>query len=265
MTERVAFNRSTVVAAFLLIAFLAVAWAENGAEALQLLPREKFDLNLPKITVSTDYITGDFSGIRITFSGTNDQILIGIGNDMYIKNSPRGSDKTLYSEPPEKASFMTKFETKYITKVNNAFIETLEDFDKLLQKQKWAECRYLDSYFPNFLKGYYYFLGAIRNTTNALPRAARVPEQEYDVSLNSPKTDARIKCWQRNPENIIKLRIASRELAHQLRVYQKLIDKSKNDEDVITPREMEEALIIFVRIYFNLKPPSPVIMKNRRG
>jgi hypothetical protein len=263
MTERVAFNRSNFAAVFILFFSLAVVGADNGTEALQLLPREKFDLILPKITVSTDYITGDFSGVRITFPESNDQVMIGTGNDMYIKNSPRGSEKTLYSEPPEKASFLTKFETKYITKVNNAFIETLEEFDRLLQKKEWAQCRYLDSYFPNFLKGYYYLIGAVRNTTSALPRAARVPEQEYDVSLNSPKTDARVNLWQRNPEYIIKLRIAARELAHQLRAYQKLIDKSKNSEDVIIPREMEEALIIFVRIYFNLKPPSPVIMKNR--
>ncbi|MBN1127879.1 MAG: hypothetical protein JXA71_02760 [Chitinispirillaceae bacterium] len=264
MTERVNYHRRTIVAVSAALVFFTGVPADNGTEALQLLPREKYKIILPKITVSNDYITGDFNGVRITFPESNDQVMIGTGNDMHIKNSPRGSDKTLYNESPEKACFLTKFEIKYISKVNDAFIQTLEEFDRLLQKQEWAKCRYLDSYFPNFLKGYYYFIGAAQNTSGALPRAARVPEKEYDVSQNSPKTDARVNQWQKRQEYVIKLRIASRELAHQLRAYQKIIDKTKGSEGIITPREMEEAMIIFIRIYFNLKPPSPVIMKNSR-
>jgi hypothetical protein len=241
------------------------AQSDTDAKALQLQPREAFKLDLPKITVSIDYITKDFSGVRISFANSNDQILIGTGNDMYIRNSPRGSDKTLYSEPPEKESFLTKFEIKNIIMVNKSFIETLDDFNRLLQHKEWAKCRYLDIYFPNFLKGYYYFIGATRSSTCALPRSARIPEEEYDVSQNSAKTDWRVRKWQLDPEYIIKLRIAAQELAHQLRGWQRLLESQDSDEDILTPKEMEEALIIFVRVYFSLKPPLPIVTKKYRN
>ncbi|MBN2036955.1 MAG: hypothetical protein JW768_09465 [Chitinispirillaceae bacterium] len=257
-------HRASVRGVTVVLLFLCGVLAQKGAETHKLLPREKFKLELPKITVSVDYITKDFNGTRLTFSNSNDQVFIGTINDMYIKNSSRGSDKTLYSESPEKASFLTKFEIKYITKVNKEFIKTLDLFDKLLQKKEWAKCRYLDGYFPNFLNGYYYFIGAARSSSCALPRAARIPEQAYDVSLSSPKTDWRINHWQFNPEHIIKLRISAKELSYQLGVWQKLLEKRKNNEDIVTPKEMEEAFIIFVRLYFNLKPPSPIVVKKSR-
>jgi hypothetical protein len=147
--------------------------------------------------------------------------------------------------------------------VNKEFVTTLEDFDKMLQKKNWARCRYLDAYFPNFLNGYYYLVGAVRSSSCALPRGARVPEQEYDVSLNSLKTDARINNWQFTLDYILKLRIAAKELAHQLQNWQKSLDKLGKSEDVATPRELEETLMIFVRVYFNLKPPSPVVVKKQ--
>jgi hypothetical protein len=256
---------SLVFSTMLLPCFVFVhAQTEDDSKALQLQPREAFKNVLPKITVSVDYITKDFNGVRISFPESNDQVLIGVGDDMYIKNSSRGSDKTLYSEAPEKASFLTKFETKYIGIVNKSFIKTLEDFDRILQRKEWAKCRYLDGFLPNFLKGYYYFIGATRNSSCALPRSARVPEEEYDVSQNSPKTDWRIRDWELRPEYVIKLRIAAQELAHQLDLWQKLLEKERMNEDIVTPKEMEETLIIFVRIYFNLKPPSPIIAKKYR-
>jgi hypothetical protein len=252
------------IAASMLLCLRAGAEGDADTKALQLEPRQEFKLDLPKITVSIDYITKDFNGVRITFANSNDQIIIGTGNDMYIKNSPRGSDKTLYSEPAEKESFLTKFEIKNIVMVNKSFIKTLDDFNGLLQRKEWAKCRYLDIYFPNFLKGYYYFIGATRSSTCALPRSARVPEEKYDVSQSSAKTDWRVRKWQLDPEYVIRLRIAAQELARQLRLWQRMLEKNKSDEDIVTPKEMEEALIIFVRVYFSLKPPSPIVIKKYR-
>jgi hypothetical protein len=142
-----------IIAGCALLSLQAGAQNDDDTQTPHVLPREEFKLDLPKITVSTDYITNNFSGVRISFTGSNDQILIGTGNDMYIKNSSRGSDKTLYSEPPGKETFLTKFEIKTISMVNKSFIKTLENFDRMLQKKEWAKCRYLDIYFPNFLKG----------------------------------------------------------------------------------------------------------------
>jgi hypothetical protein len=237
----------------------------QDTEALQLQPREPYSLNLPKIAVSVDNVTNEFNGVRINFAGTDDQVFIGTYDDYYIKNTLRGSEKTLYREETEKAGFISKFEAKYISKVNKEFIIALEQFDGLLQKGNWGRCRYLDCFFPRFLTGYFYLICAARCSENALPRGARIPEECFDVSLNSPKTDARINMWRASPEYVIKLRIASKELAQQLRIWQKDIDKAKENDDVASSKEMEESLIILDRVYFNLKPPIPVVLKRPRN
>jgi hypothetical protein len=237
---------------------------DSNSKALQLEDREKFDLALPKISVSADVETQDFNGVKILFPESNDQVIIGMGDDMYIKNTSHGAEKTLYREPTEKAGFVSKFEAKTLSKVNKEFADALEQFDKILQKNNWGRCLYLDAFLPHFLNGYYFLICAIRNSTTALSRGARIPENEYDVSLYSEKTDARIRQWRSTQDNIIKLRIASKELNHQLKVWQKSLDKVNDNEDIAASRELEEAFIVFVRVYFNLKPPSPIVFKKQR-
>ena len=188
--------------------------------------------------------------------GSDDQVFIGMYDDMYIKYTSSGREKVLYRELPEKASFISKFEAKNIIKINKYFISALDVFENLLQKNNWGRCLYFDAYFPHFLSGYYSLICAARNSDCALPISARVPEQEFDVSLSSPKTDARINRWRSAPDTIIKLRIACKELSHQLKLWEKNLDKVKDNEDTATPKELEEALVGFVRVYFNLKPVS---------
>lgn len=253
---------AATIATFYLSAIGVVSGQDT--EALQLQTREPFTLNLPKIAVSVDNVTNDFDGVRITFAGSEDQVFIGMYDDQYTKNTSRGAEKTLYRENPEKAGFITKFEAKNISKVNKEFIVALEQFDALLQKSSWGRCLYFDCFFPRFLNGYFYLICAARCSQSALPRGARVPEGCFDVSLNSPKTDARINMWRASPEYVIKLRIASKELTQQLEMWQKNIDRSKDNDDVATPKDLDESLIILVRVYFNLKPPSPVVLKRPR-
>jgi hypothetical protein len=242
----------------------AYGQSDSATKALQLEPRESFSLNLPKISVSADVETQDFNGVKIIFQESNDMIVIGTGDDMYIKNTSHGAEKTLYREPPEKAGYVSKFEARTLSKVNKEFAETLEQFDKFLRKNDWGRCLYLDAYFPHFLNGYYYLICAVRNSSTALPRGARIPENEYDVSLYSSKSDARIGLWRSSQDNIIKLRIACMELNHQLMEWQKSLDKVNDNEDVAVSKELEEAFIVFVRVYFNLKPPSPIVFKKLR-
>jgi len=251
--------------ALLYVCSFAYTQTGNVSEALQLLPREEFPLELPKLFVSMDDETKEFDGVRVTFPPDYaDQVFVGTYDDMFIKNTSNGREKVLYRELPEKAGFFTKFEAKNIIKVNDYFSNTLEDFEKLLQKNSWGRCLYLDAYFPHFLSGYYSLIGAARNSECALPFGARVPADEFDVSQNSLKTDARINRWRSSPDTIIKLRIASKELAHQLKVWEKNLDKAKDNEDTVTPREMEDALVFFVRAYFGLKPAAPVVLKRKR-
>jgi hypothetical protein len=258
--------RFSRIAAPIAILFLCTVHAVfcQDTEALQLQTREPFTLNLPKIAVSVDDVTNDFDGVRISFAGSEDQVFIGTYNDQYTKNTSRGAEKTLYRENPEKSGFISKFEAKYISKVNKEFVLALEQFDVLLQKGSWGRCLYFDCYFPRFLNGYFYLVCAARSSESALPRGARVPEECFDVSLNSAKTDARINMWRASPDYVIKLRIATKELAQQLQIWQRNIDRAKENDDVATPKELEEALIILDRVYFNLKPPSPVVLKRPR-
>lgn len=252
-------SRITAPAAVL---FISSVFGQDP-EALQLQTREPFTLNLPKISVSVDDVTNEFDGVRITFAGSEDQVFLGTYNDQYTKNTSRGAEKTLYRENPEKAGFISRFEAKNILKVNKEFILALEQFDALLQKGSWARALYFDCFFPRFLNGFYYMICAVRCSESALPRGARVPEECFDVSLNSPKTDARINLWRASPDYVIKLRIAGKELGVQLQTWQKSIDRAK-DDDVATPKELEESLIILERVYFNQKPPSPVVLKRPR-
>jgi hypothetical protein len=250
-----------------LLSACSFAYAQFGDEnkALQLQPREEFSLDLPKISVSVDDETQEFSGVRITMPGSDDQVFIGMFDDMYIKYTSSGREKVLYRELPEKAGFISKFEAKNIIKINKYFISGLEIFENLLQKNNWARCLYLDAYFPHFLCGYYSLVCAARNSDCALPIGARIPEKEFDVSLNSPKTDARINRWRASPDTIIKLRIACKELGNQLKLWEKNLDKVKDNEDAPPPKELEEALVSFVRVYFNLKPSSPIVLKRTRS
>ena len=251
--------------ALLYVCSFAYAQPGKAGQALQLQPREEFSLELPKLFVSVDDETNEFDGVRITFPPDYaDQVFIGTYDDMFIKNTSNGREKVLYRELPEKAGFLTKFEAKNITKVNDYFISALEDFEKLLQKNSWGRCLYFDAYFPHFLSGYYSLIGAARNSECALPFGARIPADEYDISQNSLKTDARINRWKSSPDTIIKLRIASKELANQLRVWKKNLEKAKDNDDTMTPKETEDALVVFVRAYFGLKPASPVVIKKKR-
>jgi hypothetical protein len=243
---------------------LSFGQAADVDNAPQLQTREEFSLDLPKISSCVDQETNEFSGVRITYPDDENQIVIGTGDDMEIKNSSSGREKTLHREPPEKTGFLSKFEVKQIIKVNKYFISGLETYEKLLQKKSWPRLLYFDAYFPHFMNGYYYLLCAARNSESALPLGARIPEEEFDVSLNSPKTDVRINRWREAQDTIIKLRITSKELAHQIKLLQDNLGKVKDNEDIDTPRELENTLVAFVRIYFNLRPPSPVVLKKNR-
>jgi hypothetical protein len=265
VSTRTFFRNLRAGIALLYVCSSAYAQAGNISEALQLQPREEFPLELPKLFVSMDDETKEFDGVRVTFPPDyTDQVFIGTYDDMFIKNTSNGREKVLYRELPEKAGFFTKFEAKNVIKVNDYFISTLDNFEKLLQKNNWGRCLYLDAYFPHFLSGYYSLIGAARNSECALPFGARVPADEYDVSQNSLKTDARINRWKSSPDTIIKLRIASKELANQLRVWEKNLGKAKDNEDTVTPKETEDALVAFVRAYFGLKPSAPIVRKKKR-
>jgi hypothetical protein len=263
-SSRISFSR--VGAGCALLCAFSFARAQTGSisEAFQLQPREEFSFDLPKMSVSVDDETKEFNGVKITSPPDfNDQVFIGTYDDMFIKNKSGGREKVLYRELPEKAAFISKFEAQNIIKVNEYFISMLDVLEKLLQKGNWSRCLYLDAYVPHFLCSYYYLIGAARNSECALPLGARVPEDEFDISQNSPKSDARINRWRSSQDTVIKIRIACKELAKQLGLWEKNLDKVKDNVDVVTPKEMEDAYLTFIRAYFGLKPAAPVVVRKK--
>ena len=220
-----------------------------------LLPRTEFPIILAKISLSYNKQTGAVSRARITFDDTDDQIVISTLDDIYIKNTRHSSEKTTYREPVEKAYYLTEFEGKQINRVCKTFIPTLEQFEKDLKNENWGKCLYLDAFLPRFLRGFNALLYLSKNTPESINKKIRIPEEEFDVSLNSPKSDARINHWRSTPDHVVKLRIATKELIYQIKLWQKreLLNKKRNPE-ISYSNKLESAFSLFVRIYFNIPP-----------
>lgn len=260
MPDRIVPQKRIIRTLAFLIAIAAMPVVSQGnASSGQLQQREEFHVVLPKISISLDDITQDFSGTRITFDGSDDQVFIGMYNDMYIKNTAHGAEKTLYRETTEKAAFISKFEAKYLIKTIDALTTTLDEFDEDLRKSRFNRLLYLDGFLPHFLNGFYYTISAARNSTTALPRSARVPEDLYDPSLTSAKSDMRVTAWRSSQENIIRLRIAGKEFEHELKLFSKDLSKANDNEDVASRKEFDDAFVIFIRVYFNIKSSTATI------
>jgi hypothetical protein len=228
--------------------------------------RSSFSVPLANLSVSFNENTHVFEKVRVSFgSSDNDDnyyCLIAPGADFEIKVSKEGRQKFVHGEAPDKAYMMSDFEAEVIYKVSKTFVQTLEIFERDMQHEKWERLLYLDSYFPRFLKGFYYLYCAARNSPYALPKGICIADSMYDVSLTSPKSDERINAWKKSPDDIIKLRIISKELVYQIKDWQdKELDNSKRNVEISYGKKFEEAFTLFMKIYFNLLP-LPEVPRN---
>lgn len=227
--------------------------------AQQLGKRSEFDVPLTKMTLGIDEQTDRFKRVRVVIDEDKEYAVITRLHDMLVKNTRMGTEKTHYQESPDRAFIISKFEAEQISRTVRGFVLTLDVFEKDLKRQRWDRCLYLDAFFPRFLKRFYYLVCAARNSPHAMPWVARIPDNEYDVSLNSPKSDKRIAMWQNQPDYTIKLRIISKELSYQMRLWQKKeLDNPNRNMEVAYSAKAEEAYGLFVRMYFNRRPPPPV-------
>jgi hypothetical protein len=226
------------------------AGPEDVSPAAAILPRDSFALDLPQLTIQHDNETGEFSGVSVAFPESADRAIIGLGEDYAIKTTAHGLEKTLYRKLPGREDRFSAFDANIIGRVDTRFCAALDSLDNLLKEKDWNRCRYFDSYFPHFLSGWYYMLSSARNSLYALPRACRAPEKEFDVSLSSPKTDARVAAWASLPDSAGPLRKACRALHNQLSVFQKSLETIKDREDTPVPAGLTDALSQFIGIYF---------------
>ena len=228
----------------------------SGQEALG----ERVPYSIPLLKLS---VVDDNTGVRISRESSEDYVVVSTLSDYSVKNSRSAVNKTTYRESFEKAYRITDFEAEQLLIVTRSFVETLDNFEKNLRGQRWGHCRYLDAFLPKFIRGYYMLLGASKNNVRKFSSEIALFENKYEVSLQSPMTDRRIAGWQATPERTVKLRIATKELIYQLKLWEKreLSNKGRNP-DISMSSKVEEALGLFIRIYFSIKAPAFCAQKD---
>jgi hypothetical protein len=218
----------------------------------ELAPRESYSTGLPKIATAINDTTAKCNRVRITFDRSDDYVLISEFDDVYAKSTRNGFEKTVFRESMEKSYQLTSFETMQIDKVCDELVRSLEEFEKNLQNERWGKCLFLDAYLPNFLSGFYYLILVARNNSEDVPIEAKIDELMFDVSLNSIKSDERVRTWCSSVEYIVSLRIAAKELVYQTKVWQKKeLANQKRDLELPQDSDFFKSLIFFERIYFN--------------
>lgn len=241
---------------YVVFAIGAFAVFSFGASS-ELAPRESYITGLPKIAVAINDTTRKCNRVRVSFDRSDDYVLISEFDDIYVKLTRNGLEKTVFRESMEKSYQLTSFEIMQIDKVCSDFIKSLEEFEKNLQNERWGRCLFLDAYLPNFLNGFYYLMLVARNNSEDVPIEAKIDESVFDVSLNSVKSDARVRTWCSTVEYIVSLRIAAKELIYQTRVWQKKeLANQKRDPELPQDSDFFKALIFFERIYFNKNKPA---------
>ena len=157
---------------------------------------------------------------------------------------------------------LSPFETDVIGRVCKKFEETLVIYEKDLKYGRWGRLLYLDGYFTVYFRNFFYLYCGAHNSMSALPKVTRIADSLYDESFTSPKSDLRVSTWRANPEQIIKLRIATKELVFQMKEWRmRVLTVSEMDPRQDRSRKFREAYELFIRLYFNL-PPASVIKKR---
>jgi hypothetical protein len=217
-----------------------------------LAPRTPFRVPLARINIVFDEERRRYNRVRIFFDESGAHSIIAPGDDALVR---RNGETTIYRELPGLTFQLSDFEAQTINQVCRTFVNTLQEFENILRTQNWGRALYLDSFFPRFLRGFHVMICAAKDSPEALPRSALVREEDYDVSLNSPKSDVRINMWQTDRDRIMKLRISTQELIHQTRRWQREeLTNSRRDPNLSYSGDFDRAFTSFVRNYFGYVP-----------
>jgi len=190
----------------------------SGVRAVE--KRDAFAIPLAVLTPSGQGKNGPFGEVIISYGGNNEVWAVGEFSDRYHKMTQRYVDDRIYQEYANSAGFLTEFEADQLNKVTRSFIRTLATFERMLQKEQWERCRYLDAYMPSFLNGFYYLVGVARNYDDIFPAEALIPKRMFDNTFSSALTDERVARWIADHDHVVKMRILCKELAGQLREWQ---------------------------------------------
>ncbi len=244
------------------IIFLLLLWElEIGVFAVEPQKRQPFNIPLPTITTLFDNEKG-FVEAFVVFDNSSEGWAIGLIDDRYVKDTRKERVDHFYRERPSSAYLLSPFEAKVLEEVCKRFEETLTIFEKDLKHGRWGRLLYLDAYFPSFFRNFFYLYGAAHNSLTALPKVTRISDSLYEESLLSLKSDERIGTWRANPEQVMKLRIATKELIFQMKEWRmRALTIPEIDPRQDRSRKFRETYELFIRLYFNLPPPS--VIKKR--
>lgn len=236
-----------------------------AVDSAALQQRSSYDIPLVNLSVTRDE-NGVVREVKIRAERSGDELVITPKDDYAVEKNRHGRKRFIHPEGWEKAYLLTVFEASALDEVVQSLIRTLRGFEDDLRRERWDRLLYLDSYFPRFLKGFNSLVRAARNSSEALPAATRIPDSLYDVSLHSPRSDARIGYWQAHEEHRVKLRIITRELAHQAKLWRKReLDNARRDPEMKYSEKFEAALGLFIRMYFNMFPLPLDSIPSRGG
>lgn len=212
--------------------------------------RSSFPIPLAKLSVVFDRAQ-TLNEVRVRLPGNRNEWILTPRDDAEIRKSDHGEERHLYRESYGSPQLISDFEAGVLDNVIKSLTKTLSILERDLQRKNWDRCRYLDAYLPRFLRAYSYLHAACLGQSQPHPDMS-IQESEYEVSLNSPKSDARVAFWIDRIEHRVQLRIATLELIHQARMWQKQdIGKSRRDESILHSEKFERAFALFVKLYFN--------------
>lgn len=219
------------------------------------IKRKHFKIPLPMITLLFNS-DNSFEEVFVTFGSSHEGWAVGPRDDRYTKDTRKERIDHIYQEHKSSYHTISQFEARVITEVTIKFEETLTLFERDLKKEHWRRLVYLDEYFPAFFHGFFYLYSASYNSFTALPKVTRIDDSLYEIIPNSVLSDKRVANWRANPDHIVKLRIAAKELAYQMKLWRtKVIAGTDYMHQHEKSKKFIEAYELFIRVYFGLPPP----------
>lgn len=217
--------------------------------------REEFTTPILRLTIKNDRENIGSKVVYIYADDYEQYSIIGFVNDIKVTNKKGAVYKTLYTESYSTSYTLSKFERENLKNVISSLEKTLKVLDKNLENENFDRCRYLDGFFPKFLKGFYKLSSLTFASSTALPSITDIDESLYDVSLSSLKTDNRVANWQADKEYIVKLRISITELLFQIKKWEKnlVIDTQIKNAAIGYSEEFKLSYELFIKMYFILK------------
>jgi hypothetical protein len=229
------------------IAVIGFCWGAAGV-----MPRSPFTIPLTNISYTTAHDTVP-EMVSIWFDKVDEWWEVSPHYQKYVKEKDMNSKEEVYRKPVTQEFVLSPIEARIISRICKTLVKTLDGFDHDLKNNRWDRCLYLDSFLASFFHEFYHLYTMCRSSLRSLPSVTSVADSLYDRSPESPKSDKRIMQWRQTIDHVIKLRIATKELIYQIKLWQeKELEKPDNASWEDQSANFVQAYELFIRLYFNL-------------